>query len=129
MFLFERIRILDSFKNLLFVTNNLIFFFSRKVIELPDTLCIHLKRFRHDFAFSSKISTKVVFPLQRLDMAPWLHKDCVSNQVRRHICDDIGIQCCGSTTLPKFCRLTNRKVLVLSFVNRKKLAFCYTKFQ
>ena len=32
-----------------------------QVTELPDTLCIHLKRFRHDFAFSSKISTRVQF--------------------------------------------------------------------
>lgn len=51
-----------------------------EVIELPDTLCVHLKRFRHDFAFSSKISTKVVFPLQKLDMSPWIHRDCVSTQ-------------------------------------------------
>jgi len=44
-----------------------------KVTRLPDTLCIHLKRFRHDFAFSSKISTRVSFPLSDLDMSPWLH--------------------------------------------------------
>ena len=47
--------------------------------HLPDTLCIHLKRFRHDFAFSSKISTKVTFPLTDLDMSPWMHKDSYSN--------------------------------------------------
>jgi hypothetical protein len=46
-----------------------------RVTVLPDTLCIHLKRFRHDFAFSSKISSKVTFPLVDLDMGPWLHKD------------------------------------------------------
>jgi len=50
------------------------------VTVLPDTLCIHLKRFRHDFAFSSKISTRVTFPLQDLDMSPWLHTDCRSKQ-------------------------------------------------
>jgi hypothetical protein len=48
--------------------------YSRATV-LPDTLCIHLKRFRHDFAFSSKISTRVTFPLVDLDMSPWLHKD------------------------------------------------------
>jgi len=53
-----------------------------KVTELPDTLCIHLKRFRHDFAFSSKISTRVTFPLLDLDMSPWLHTDCRSKQTR-----------------------------------------------
>ena len=44
-----------------------------QVTRLPDTLCIHLKRFRHDFAFSSKISTRVSFPLSGLDMSTWLH--------------------------------------------------------
>lgn len=44
-----------------------------QVTKLPDTLCIHLKRFRHDFAFSSKISTRVSFPLSGLDMSSWLH--------------------------------------------------------
>ena len=34
-----------------------------RVTVLPDTLCVHLKRFRHDFAFSSKISSRVTFPL------------------------------------------------------------------
>ena len=42
-----------------------------RVTVLPDTLCVHLKRFRHDFAFSSKISTRVTFPLVDLDMTPW----------------------------------------------------------
>eukprot|EP00092_Neocalanus_flemingeri_P044100 GFUD01048775.1.p1 GENE.GFUD01048775.1~~GFUD01048775.1.p1 ORF type:complete len:752 (-),score=182.43 GFUD01048775.1:65-1999(-) len=44
-----------------------------QVTRLPDTLCIHLKRFRHDFAFSSKISTRVSFPLSGLEMSNWLH--------------------------------------------------------
>jgi len=56
-----------------------------QVTELPDTLCVHLKRFRHDFAFSSKISTRVTFPLQDLDMSPWLHTDCVSKQTKYHL--------------------------------------------
>ena len=42
-------------------------------MKLPDTLCVHLKRFRHDYSFSSKISTKVSFPLAGLDLSPWLH--------------------------------------------------------
>lgn len=44
-----------------------------KLMKLPDTLCVHLKRFRHDYSFSSKISTKVSFPLAGLDLSPWLH--------------------------------------------------------
>ncbi|XP_046362270.1 ubiquitin carboxyl-terminal hydrolase 20-like isoform X2 [Haliotis rufescens] len=48
-----------------------------KVLELPEVVCIHLKRFRHEF-YSSKISTYVTFPLEGLDMKPYLHKDCKS---------------------------------------------------
>ncbi|XP_055928929.1 ubiquitin carboxyl-terminal hydrolase 33-like [Argiope bruennichi] len=45
-----------------------------KVIELPEVLCIHLKRFRHEVMFSSKIGSYVSFPLEGLDMSPFLHK-------------------------------------------------------
>ncbi|XP_074655920.1 ubiquitin carboxyl-terminal hydrolase 20-like [Tubulanus polymorphus] len=50
-----------------------------KVTELPEILCIHLKRLRHEFMFSSKISSYVSFPMEGLDMGPYLHKDCVSD--------------------------------------------------
>ncbi|CAB3367411.1 Hypothetical predicted protein [Cloeon dipterum] len=49
-----------------------------KVLELPEVLCIHLKRFRHELMFSSKIGCYVSFPLEGLDMRPYLHKDCSS---------------------------------------------------
>ncbi|XP_074029590.1 ubiquitin specific protease 20/33 [Leptinotarsa decemlineata] len=49
-----------------------------KVLQLPEVLCIHLKRFRHELMFSSKISSAVSFPLKGLDMRPYLHTDCVS---------------------------------------------------
>jgi ubiquitin carboxyl-terminal hydrolase 20/33 len=45
-----------------------------KVLELPEVLCIHLKRFRHELMFSAKISNYVAFPLEGLDMRPYLHK-------------------------------------------------------
>jgi len=45
-----------------------------KVLDLPEILCIHLKRFRHELAFSSKIGNFVSFPLTDLDMTPYLHK-------------------------------------------------------
>lgn len=38
-------------------------------------LCIHLKRFRHELMFSTKISTHVSFPLEGLDLQPFLAKD------------------------------------------------------
>lgn len=41
-------------------------------------LCVHLKRFRHDLTYSSKISSPVNFPIVNLDMRPYLHKDCTS---------------------------------------------------
>lgn len=47
-----------------------------KVLKLPEILCIHLKRFRHEFMFSTKIGSYVSFPLEGLDMGPYLHKDC-----------------------------------------------------
>ncbi|XP_017780723.1 PREDICTED: ubiquitin carboxyl-terminal hydrolase 20 isoform X1 [Nicrophorus vespilloides] len=49
-----------------------------KVLQLPEVLCIHLKRFRHELMYSSKISLVVSFPLKGLDMRPYLHKDCIS---------------------------------------------------
>ena len=49
-----------------------------KVLELPEILCVHLKRFRHELMFSSKIANYVSFPLDGLDMRPYLHKECVS---------------------------------------------------
>lgn len=51
--------------------------FSR-VLALPEMLCVHLKRFRHDLSYSSKISSPVIFPLTGLDMRQYLHKDCKS---------------------------------------------------
>lgn len=49
--------------------------FSR-VLQLPEVLCIHLKRFRHEVMFSSKIGSYVSFPLDGLDMSPFLHREC-----------------------------------------------------
>ena len=61
-----------------------------RVTVLPETLCIHLKRFRHEFAFSSKISSKVTFPLVDLDMGTWLHQDCIPRESKY---DLIGVIC------------------------------------
>ncbi|XP_076055896.1 ubiquitin carboxyl-terminal hydrolase 20-like isoform X2 [Oratosquilla oratoria] len=49
-----------------------------KVVQLPEMLIIHLKRFRHEYMYSAKISQYVSFPLQGLDLTPFLHKDCHS---------------------------------------------------
>ncbi|XP_071498550.1 ubiquitin carboxyl-terminal hydrolase 20-like [Diadema antillarum] len=49
-----------------------------QVLELPEVLCIHLKRFRHESftSYSSKICSYVSFPMEGLDMTPYLAKDC-----------------------------------------------------
>ncbi|XP_063966871.1 ubiquitin carboxyl-terminal hydrolase 20-like [Lytechinus pictus] len=49
-----------------------------QVLELPEVLCVHLKRFRHESftSYSSKINSYVSFPLDSLDMTPYLAKDC-----------------------------------------------------
>lgn len=47
-----------------------------QVLKLPEILCIHLKRFRHEYMYSSKISSFVSFPMEGLEMRSHLHKDC-----------------------------------------------------
>ena len=43
-----------------------------KVEEVPEVLCVHLKRFRHEYLLSSKVSTYVQFPMEGLSLAPFL---------------------------------------------------------
>lgn len=47
-------------------------------LHLPQILCIHLKRFRHEVMYSFKISSHVSFPLEGLDLRPFLAKECTS---------------------------------------------------
>ncbi|XP_053551810.1 ubiquitin carboxyl-terminal hydrolase 20 [Bombina bombina] len=49
-----------------------------KVLRLPEVLCIHLKRFRHEVMYSFKINSHVAFPLEGLNLRPFLAKECVS---------------------------------------------------
>ncbi|XP_031574370.1 ubiquitin carboxyl-terminal hydrolase 20-like [Actinia tenebrosa] len=46
-----------------------------KVLKLPEILCVHLKRFKHEMYFSSKISHFISFPTTSLDMKHFLAKD------------------------------------------------------
>ncbi|XP_055791666.1 ubiquitin carboxyl-terminal hydrolase 20-like isoform X3 [Salvelinus fontinalis] len=46
-----------------------------KVLRLPEILCIHLKRFRHEVMYSFKINSHVAFPLEGLELRPFLAKD------------------------------------------------------
>ncbi|XP_028163916.1 ubiquitin carboxyl-terminal hydrolase 20 isoform X2 [Ostrinia furnacalis] len=56
------------------------------VVRLPEVLCVHLKRFRHELMFSAKVAARVSFPLRGLDMAPYTHKDCTSKITRYELC-------------------------------------------
>ncbi|KAJ3605058.1 hypothetical protein NHX12_027108 [Muraenolepis orangiensis] len=49
-----------------------------KVLRLPEILCVHLKRFRHEVMYSFKIGSHVAFPLEGLDLRPFLAKDGAS---------------------------------------------------
>uniref|UniRef100_A0A672RRW2 Ubiquitin carboxyl-terminal hydrolase n=1 Tax=Sinocyclocheilus grahami TaxID=75366 RepID=A0A672RRW2_SINGR len=49
-----------------------------KVLRLPEILCIHLKRFRHEVMYSFKINSHVSFPLECLDLKPFLAKESPS---------------------------------------------------
>ncbi|XP_041980873.1 ubiquitin carboxyl-terminal hydrolase 20 isoform X2 [Aricia agestis] len=56
------------------------------VLRLPEVLCVHLKRFRHELMFSAKVAARVSFPISDLNMAPYLHKDCTSKISRYSLC-------------------------------------------
>ncbi|XP_060807101.1 ubiquitin carboxyl-terminal hydrolase 20 [Amyelois transitella] len=56
------------------------------VVRLPEVLCVHLKRFRHELMFSAKVAARVAFPLHDLNMAPYTHKDCTSKVTRYELC-------------------------------------------
>ncbi|RVE45689.1 hypothetical protein evm_009659 [Chilo suppressalis] len=56
------------------------------VVRLPEVLCVHLKRFRHELMFSAKVAARVSFPLRDLDMSPYTHKECTSKISRYELC-------------------------------------------
>ncbi|CAH2057210.1 unnamed protein product, partial [Iphiclides podalirius] len=56
------------------------------VVRLPEVLCVHLKRFRHELMFSAKVAARVSFPVHDLNMAPYTHKECTSRVTRYALC-------------------------------------------
>ncbi|XP_038649680.1 ubiquitin carboxyl-terminal hydrolase 33 isoform X2 [Scyliorhinus canicula] len=72
-----------------------------KVQKLPEILCIHLKRFRHELMFSTKINSHVSFPLEGLDLQPFLAKDSSSQIATYNLLSVIchhGTASCGHYT-------------------------------
>ena len=49
------------------------------ILEPPQVLCVHLKRFKHELMYTSKISNFVSFPLQGLDLSAYVHQGNVSS--------------------------------------------------
>ncbi|KOB79287.1 Ubiquitin carboxyl-terminal hydrolase [Operophtera brumata] len=54
------------------------------VVRLPEVLCVHLKRFRHELMFSAKVAARVSFPISDLNMAPYTHKAVRCDLPRGH---------------------------------------------
>ncbi|KAK2720325.1 ubiquitin carboxyl-terminal hydrolase 33-like isoform X2 [Artemia franciscana] len=48
------------------------------LMELPEVLTVHLKRFRHEMNCSTKISNRVTFPLTGLNLRPYACSDSPS---------------------------------------------------
>ncbi|VDM16442.1 unnamed protein product [Hydatigera taeniaeformis] len=65
-----------------------------ELTKLPEVLCLHLKRFRHDFINTSKIYAPVNFPVQHLDLRKYRHSTC-----RDKVCeyDLVGVVCHSGT--------------------------------
>ncbi|KAL5969075.1 Ubiquitin carboxyl-terminal hydrolase 20 [Taenia solium] len=65
-----------------------------ELTKLPEVLCLHLKRFRHDFINTSKIYAPVNFPVQHLDLRKYRHSSC-----RDKVCeyDLVGVVCHSGT--------------------------------
>ncbi|XP_037296928.1 ubiquitin carboxyl-terminal hydrolase 20 isoform X2 [Manduca sexta] len=56
------------------------------VVVLPEVLCVHLKRFRHELMFSAKVAARVSFPINDLNMQPYTHTECASRVRRYELC-------------------------------------------
>ena len=55
------------------------------IMSLPEVMCIHLKRFRHDLMHSSKIGSYVSFPVTSLNLSQYMKAG------ELHHCDFIGL--------------------------------------
>lgn len=62
-----------------------------KLLQVPEVLCIHLKRFRHEYqmSYSSKISSPVSFPITGLDLRKFLGQDSPSACTTYDLCSVI----------------------------------------
>eukprot|EP00741_Cyanophora_paradoxa_P000373 tig00000403_g364.t1 len=52
------------------------------IVKLPEVLVVHIKRFRYDSLFGSKLSNHVAFPIEELDMRPFCQKNTKSTSFK-----------------------------------------------
>ncbi len=57
-----------------------------RITKLPEILCIHLKRFRHDSTYNTKVNTAVTFPLDNLDLAAFTDSDMSGRVTQYELC-------------------------------------------
>ncbi|CAD5229310.1 unnamed protein product [Bursaphelenchus okinawaensis] len=60
-----------------------------KINAFPEVLCIHLKRFRHDSMYNSKVNTKIMFPMVDLDLNAYV--DPQSDDKNRYVYDLVSV--------------------------------------
>eukprot|EP01121_Diplochlamys_sp_Union-15-3_P022501 TRINITY_DN9604_c0_g1_i1.p1 TRINITY_DN9604_c0_g1~~TRINITY_DN9604_c0_g1_i1.p1 ORF type:complete len:781 (-),score=104.18 TRINITY_DN9604_c0_g1_i1:57-2399(-) len=56
------------------------------ILQPPEVLCIHIKRFRYDSFFGSKISDHVAFPLEGLDIRPYCSESSSPDNTLYDLC-------------------------------------------
>lgn len=56
--------------------------------ELPEVLCIHLKRFKNQSSFSDKINELIEFPIENFDLSSYVTK---SDSGKEYIYDLVGV--------------------------------------
>ncbi|CAD5234489.1 unnamed protein product [Bursaphelenchus xylophilus] len=60
-----------------------------KINAFPNVLCIHLKRFRHDSLYNSKINTRITFPLVDLDLTSFMDPD--ADDQKKYVYDLLSV--------------------------------------
>lgn len=61
------------------------------LLQLPNVICIHLKRFRYNHYNYTKVNTFVRFPIKDLDMNPYLLENPLQGPVETNIYDLSGV--------------------------------------
>lgn len=91
-------------------------------VSPPQILCIHLKRFRHELMFSTKIGTHVSFPLEGLDLQSFLAKDGSAQTTNYDLLSVICHHGTASSELAHLPRLGKwqRPAFISPVVGRKK---------